>query len=373
MPDFNYTRLEIARKRRGLTKTKLAKEADISTRSLTKYEREGYLPTEATVARFAQALGFPMAFFFGDTLEEPSEEGSSFRALSTATARERDQALSSGTLSMRLASWIESRFVLPEPNVPTYQDTDPETAAEAVRDAWGLGNRPIKNVIHLLEAHGVRVFSLAEPSKKIDGFSLWQGDTPFVFLNTTKNAERSRMDAAHELGHLVLHAHGGPQGREAEDQAHAFGSAFLMPESTVLAEVPHGASLRQIVKEKKRWKVSALNLTRRAYKLDLLTEWQYRSICIELSKRGKANEPQPMRSREASQVLDKVFRALRAEGMSKADVARDLAVPVDELNKSIFGLLKLAAVEQAPEDIPPRLEPTETPEPPRRPALRIVG
>lgn len=33
------------------------------------------------------------------------------------------------------------------------------------------------------------------------------------------------MDAAHELGHLVLHFWGDTGGRAAEDQAQAFGSA----------------------------------------------------------------------------------------------------------------------------------------------------
>ena len=33
----------------------------------------------------------------------------------------------------------------------------PETAAEAIRSEWGLGERSIPNLIHLLEAHGVRV------------------------------------------------------------------------------------------------------------------------------------------------------------------------------------------------------------------------
>lgn len=345
MSDFNYTRLEVARKRRGLTKTKLAEAADISTRSLTKFEREGFLPGEATVARMAKALGFPVAFFFGDTLDEPSPKGSSFRAFTHATARQKDEALSSGALSMGLGGWIEDRFSLPAPNVPTYQGLDPEGAAEAVRDLWGLGQRPIRNVVHLLEAHGVRVFSLPELGKEVDGFSVWQGETPFVFLNTTKNAERSRMDASHELGHLVLHAHGGPQGRAAEDEANEFGAAFLMPAPTVLAEVPYGATLKQVVKAKKRWKVSALNLTKRSHGLGLLTDWQYRSLCIELTKRGKANEPQPMKERETSQVLDKVFRALRSEGVSKAEVARELAIPVDELNSLVFGLLSLQAIE----------------------------
>jgi hypothetical protein len=42
--------------------------------------------------------------------------------------------------------------------------------------------------------------------------------------------------------------------------------------------------------------------------------------------------------REPSQILPKVFRALRDEGMSRADVARELRVPVEELNRAVFGL-----------------------------------
>jgi Zn-dependent peptidase ImmA (M78 family)/DNA-binding XRE family transcriptional regulator len=367
--NFNYMRLEVARKRRGFTKTKLAEESGVSTRSLTKFEREGFMPSEETVGRLAAALDFPADFFYGEALEEPSVDGSSFRALTKATARQKDEALSSGALSMGLDRWIEARFALPDPNVPTYQGLDPETAADAVRDLWALGQRPIRNVIHLLEAHGVRVFSLPALGREVDGFSVWHGDTPFVFLNTTKTAERSRMDAAHELGHLVMHSHGGPGGRRAEEEAHAFGAALLMPAQTVLAEIPYGATLKQLVSAKKRWRVSALNLAKRAHGLGLLSEWQYRSICIELSKRGKSNEPQPMKERETSQILDKVFRALKAEGVTKARVARELAIPTDELNKSVFGLLSLHAVDG--EGGRETQEATDA-EPPRRPKLRVV-
>jgi Zn-dependent peptidase ImmA (M78 family)/DNA-binding XRE family transcriptional regulator len=371
MAEFNYTRLEVARRRRGLTKTKLAEAAKISTRNLTKIEREGSTPSEVTVARLAQATGFPVTFFFGDTLEEPSPEGSSFRAFTSATARQRGEALSSGALSMNLGQWIEARFSLPEPDVPTYQGIDPETAAEAVRDLWELGTRPIRNMVHLLEAHGLRVFALPDVGREIDGFSIWQGSIPYVFLSTTKTAERSRMDAAHELGHLVLHAHGGPQGRDAEKEAHAFGAALLMPEQTIIAEIPYGATFRQLVRAKSKWRVSVLNLARRAHDLDLLTEWQYRSICVEAAKRGKENEPAPMRHRETSQILDKVFRALRSEGVSRAAVARELQIPLEELNESLAGLMSIEAISGDLE--PGGSAAGEIPEPPRRPDLRIVG
>jgi len=71
---------------------------------------------------------------------------------------------------------------------------------------------------------------------------MWKEGTPFIFLNSAKSAERGRHDAAHELGHLVLHRHGGPIGRKAEEQANAFASAFLMPRSSILAHVPRSES-----------------------------------------------------------------------------------------------------------------------------------
>ena len=322
-----------------MTKGALAAAVGLSPRSLSKYEHEGLEPTPLNIAKLADALDFPVGFFHGETLDEPSPEHSSFRSLSTLTARQRDQALASGGLAFALSDWIEDRFELPEPDVPQYPELDPETAAEAIREKWELGNRTIGNMVHLLEAHGVRVLSLVEENREVDAFSCWRRGRPYVFLNTQKNVEHGRMDAAHELGHLVLHAHGGPQGRQQEHEAYAFAAAFLMPQATVIAELPRAATLGQLVRHKSRWKVSALALARRANRLGLLTDWQYRSVCIALSKRGKANEPRALKRPETSQILEKVFRALRAESMSPVAIARTLQVPTEEINKSVFGLV----------------------------------
>ena len=53
----------------------------------------------------------------------------------------------------------------------------PETAAMLMRQHWRLGDKPIKNMVHLLEANAVRVFSLAENTKAVDAFSLWRDAT----------------------------------------------------------------------------------------------------------------------------------------------------------------------------------------------------
>jgi Zn-dependent peptidase ImmA (M78 family) len=143
---------------------------------------------------------------------------------------------------------------------------------------------PIRNVIHLLEANGIRVFSLSIDAIEVDAFSMWSGDNPVIMLNTLKSAERSRFDAAHELAHLVLHRHGGPESiRDAEVQADAFASAFLMPKGSVEANAPKFPSVGELIRLKKIWGVAVSALNYRLHKLGLLTDWHYRRLCMELS------------------------------------------------------------------------------------------
>ncbi len=338
---FTPSRLELARQRKGLTKTALADATGISVRSISAYEAGTQEPTALSVARLADGLGFPAAFFGRRPINAPSLEGSSFRAMKRMTASQRDQARSAGALAQELATWIDAKFDLPEPSIPRLRGIDdPEISAQAVRDEWGLGVRPIRNMLHLLEAHGVRVFSLEEETRDVDAFSTWVDGVPFVFLNTMKSAERARMDAAHELGHLVLHAGDEDvRGREEERHANRFGAAFLMPRATVIPNAPRTTRIEDLIRAKREWNVSVANLAYRMHDLGLLTDWQFRSVFAEISTRGyRTNEPSPI-PRETSQVLGKVLDALRDEGFSQADLARELAFPLDELRKLVFGLV----------------------------------
>lgn len=336
---FNPSRLTLARQRRGMTKTKLAAEAKVTVRSVSAYEAGDMVPSDATIAALSRVLRFPPDFFSAPSLEVPSSESASFRALSSITAGQRDSALGAGALAIELCDWISARFNLPSSTVPDLRGHSPEAAAEALRGAWGLGERPIKNVVHLLEAHGVRVFSLVEECKEVDAFSLWRQGTPYVFLNTMKSAERSRFDACHELGHLVLHRHGAPQGREAEQEADAFASAFLMPRGSILAAAPRLPNVDLLVKLKRNWNVSVAALAHRLHALNLLSDWHYRTICIEIAQRGyKRAEPNGI-PRETSQLLQKVFQALRNEGLTKPAIARQLHLDPAELDSLVFGLV----------------------------------
>lgn len=338
--DFKPARLTIARQRRELNKNQLATLAGVAARSLTAYEAGDTVPSAETLATLASVLRFPRSFFEAREPEIPSTDSVSFRALSSMKAAQRDAALAAGTIAFDACAWIEAKFTLPEADIPDLRLLSPEDAAITLRDRWGIGLLPIRSMVHLLESRGVRIFSLAEQCREVDAFSLWHGRTPFCFLNTQKSVEHSRFDAAHELGHIALHRHGGPQGREAEHQADAFASAFLMPRPTVIASVPRNAALHQLIQLKTKWHVSTAALAHRAHKVGLISEWNYRGLCIEMGRLGyRTNEPSPIPNRETSQVLTKVFSALRNEGVTRSAVAEELSIYQADLDAITFGLV----------------------------------
>ena len=200
--------------------TRLAQAIGVDLRSVSAFEKKEFNPSEETIQKIADTLRFPLSFFLQEVELQTIDSGSaSFRSLSKMSASQRDMALYSGALTVTLNSAIEQRFELPEPTLPDLRDSEPETAAASLRRHWGLGEQPIKNMIHLLEANGVRVFSLAIDAAEVDAFSMWREQKPFVFLNTLKQSERSRFDSGHELGHLVLHRHGSPNGGQEIEKA----------------------------------------------------------------------------------------------------------------------------------------------------------
>jgi Zn-dependent peptidase ImmA (M78 family) len=299
------------------------------------------------LAQIARTLDFPIEFFSGSDLDEFPTEAVSFRSLKAMLARDRDAALVAGSIAFLFDDWVSERFAIPSPELLDLKEAvEPESAAQAVRHKWGLGDRPIPNMVHLLESKGVRVFSLSESTKNVDAFSLWRRGVPYVFLNTFKTAERSRFDAAHELGHLVLHKHGGAHGggQEAEGQANSFASAFLMPKAAVLAKLPRAQSLNQIIQAKKHWRVSAAALNYRLHKVGAASDWLYRSINIQLSESYGQGEPHGI-PREVSLLWEKVFAQLRSEKITKHDIAQQLGLPIAEFESLIFGLSRMQSID----------------------------
>ncbi len=340
---FTPARLTIARKRRGLTLTRLAERVGITAQSLSNAECGRQDPSEATLKSISEALNFPLSFFLEPEPIEIVAGQVSFRARSKTSARARDAVLSAATLAVELHTWIDHRFELPRTDIPTVeQRMTPEVAAAHVRARWGINQLAgISNVVHLLEAHGVAVYSLPPEYSDVDAFSYWIDGQPFVLLNTLKNAERGRFDGAHELGHLVMHARPGcddVDSRIQEKEANAFASAFLMPAESVKSAIRTSPTTDEIIRYKKRWRVSALALTYRLHELGIISDWGYRRAIIELGKMGfRSDEPGGI-PREQSHILQKVLSSLRSSGTSLRKLSAELHVYPSELNEIMFGL-----------------------------------
>ena len=364
MRTFNPRRLILARKRRRLTAKALADIIGISAITVSRWENGNTVPEDATLNLISKALGFPSAFFLCDDIDEMTPEAASFRSLTSMSAKERDSALAAGAFAYLFSDWIAQRFNLPSTDLPNLSSqADPETGAHIVRQEWGLGNQPISSMIKLLESKGVRVFSLAENTKNVDAFSCWRDNTPYIFLNTFKSTEHSRFDAAHELGHLILHKHGGPHQardidedtkpgrgyfakiteREAEMEANRFASCFLMPTEDISARVRGVTGLDELIQAKKRWGVSVAALAYRLHKMKKLSDWQYRSFCIEMSQRGyRYKEPEGLVP-ETSVIWQQVLSSLWNERITKDRIADDLNLPIDELENMLFNLTAIPA------------------------------
>jgi len=353
------SRLSLARKRRGLTAADLARAVGVSPSSMGDYERGRRHPGDDKIAAFAEVLGFPAEFFEAPGLVELPEGAVTFRAAAKLPKVRRAAAIAAAQLATEFNRWLEHTFTLPEPDLPLYpMGTDPETAAEMVRASWNVGTGAAPNLVHLLEKHGVRVFSLPVDCAEVDAFSFWHEGTPFVFLNPTTSPEQGRVDAAHELGHLVLPTDG-PYWH-AERLANTFSRAFLMPRAGVLSTVPPGISTKQqVLSYRKHWLVSALAMAERLDELDLVTTEQHLALLLAFYHRSyRKAEPDGIVSREGSLLLTKVFRTLREGGSSPHQVAQELLMDADELHSLLFGLVVTAlpgAGESTPSATRPKL------------------
>lgn len=334
--EFNRNRLRQARERRSLFVKDLAAACNVTQQAVIMWESGTRNPSPESLAAISEALGFLPEFFSREDAEALPAGAANFRSRSKLAIRDRDAALRAGELAMELAAWIEARFELPPVGIPDLRGQEPNLAAELVRQSWLLGEKPIPDVIQLLESRGVLVFSLAQDCLKIDAFSFWMNRRPIILLNNQKSAERSRFDAAHELGHLVNHVE--ETGKREEHEADAFAGAFLMPKADLLQNPPGFPSLDVLIAAKRRWGVSLASFVYRLHEIGWLTAWQYRTLFVELSQRGyRQNEPDS-KPRDTSALLRKVFTALREDRISAKAVASELGWRQKDLADLVFNL-----------------------------------
>lgn len=286
---FDPRRLTLARWANELTKKELADRVGVSPASITQYEAGRTLPSPAVQARLALACGVPAGYLGRPAGRRRPDltSRSFFRSLRSTSQRERDRADAFAEHVLDIADVLDEFVDMPTPDVPEIPAAPGasrqqiEAIAEQTRQEWGVPDGPIANVVRLLESRGVIVARLMSEGRKLDAFSRWFGDRPVVVLWADKSDKaRSRFDAAHELGHMIMHSDADPLSMEQERQAHMFASAFLMPASLVARDLVHVAptarTWAEVLKRRAHWGVSAKALLYRSREMGSLSEAGFR-------------------------------------------------------------------------------------------------
>jgi len=304
---FDPRRLTLARWAAELTKRDLADRAGISPASITQYEAGKTIPPAAVVARLAMACGVSATYLqhVGDRRRPDMSARSFFRSLRSTPQRDRDRADALAEHVFDLVDWLDRQVHLPVVDVPhipprSIDRDEIERIAGEVRLSWQMQPGPVSHVVRLLESRGVIVSRLISGGRSLDAFSRWFGDRPLVVLWADKGDKaRSRLDAAHELGHLVMHTDADPLSHEQERQANMFASAFLMPASDVrshlVARAPLQGEWGEVMRRRAHWGVSAKALLYRSREMGVLSETAFRRAMQTYARRD-------MRSHDGSEL-----------------------------------------------------------------------
>jgi Zn-dependent peptidase ImmA (M78 family)/DNA-binding XRE family transcriptional regulator len=330
---FDPGRLAQARRLRGYLKSDLAAAVELSPAAISQFEAGLNNPRSSTLTRLALALRVPQGFLLpGRRMVSVAEDETNFRSLRSTTKLQRSQARAQVELLAELVAIFEEHLTLPIwEELPLVRGLGPEEAADWLRERWDLGLGPIADMVGLLEHHGVIVARLSA-SERVDAFSCRLAGRPYVLFASNKEAtDRSRFDAAHELGHLVLHADPLPGLGRAELEAHRFASAFLLPRLAIAAELPPSPSLQRLLDLKLRWRVSVQALLRRGKDLGAYSDASYRRAYQLLGAKGwRTNEPGDLGLPEQPALLSRAAKML-ADRYGQDTVSKRMQLRDDDL------------------------------------------
>lgn len=346
------SRIRAARELRGYTQVETVQRmaTPVSAAALSQLESGKARPTMRTLEGLAAVLEVPLEFFFAEWDVAGTDDVLShvpyFRDLAATPARERRRAGALALLLSVLLAAVETRVRLPSLAIPDFATAadatreEIEEVAQAVRGEWDLADNPIGSVTEQIEQHGVPVARLSLGEHRVDAFSVRFDRRPLILLTDDKsNYVRSRFDAAHELGHLIMHRRGDPSDRAIERQAHNFAASFLMPADVARDILPRridAAAWTIFAALKRDWGVSIAALLFRTRDLGLISADSYRNAMKYMSMRGwRKSEPgdRQMGAPEPPRMIERALRLIKVQySETLEDLARMTHLPVEDIS-----------------------------------------
>lgn len=301
---FNGARLRAARQYNGMTISEVAQALHITNQSVSQFENNKVEPKNENVFLLSNLLGFPREYFYESDNLEITIGNTYFRSLASTSKKERNAQVEKVHLLVKIYEGIQTYIRFPKFDLEQQDSMNPEELAEYVRDRWGLENRPIYNLIDIMEKHGIIISSAFEKNSSIDAYShveiLGNQMVPIVVLGYEKNIFRQQFNAAHELGHILtdgmyeLEELSKAEYRDMEKFMNQFAGALLMPRDLLLNDLMGRwkLDLSYYIELKKKYRVSAQALIVRANQIRAITANQYQYLMKQISQNNyRKSEP----------------------------------------------------------------------------------
>lgn len=351
---FEPLRLGQARRLAGLTKQALGEAVGVSGASIGQYEAAVTIPSPAVIAALAQELGMPVGFFTpGRPIGQIDASQAHFRSLRSTRSSEKLKAATLAEWMWELSFAIQKRVLLPEPNVPSLEDSSegmtPTEAAMALRDFWGLGTDPVRHLTLTMEHNGILVacpsFGVDQKNLvRVDAFSTSALERPIVITTAerAKSVYRHRFTCAHELGHLVLHRDVIPGDPKQEREADAFAAEFLTPRSEIEPLLPSTMNLARLGRIGLEWGVSTESLIYRMQEIKGVADVSVRRAYQKIREQNRIGTRQDPTTAESSgeqpALLREAMAVAEQHGFSIVDLANELRWPMHRV-REFLGIL----------------------------------
>lgn len=342
-------RLKAARIKAGLSLRDLATriENKVSAQAIGKYERGEMYPSPHILELLTAALGVQKAALVSThSIQLGAIE---FRENKLIRSKS-DEKIVHSTINYHLMRYLKVEELVDvtlrewdKPRgypFPVKDFHEAEWAAHKVRDDWSLGNDSIVNLCEFLEERGFKVILVDLPAS-IAGVTCFvannlTGTTPVIVTSKAITGERQRFTISHELGHLLLEFNS--TSINIERACDKFASAFIMPERVMrdaLGNSRKTVSVGELVALKKFLGVSVQALTYRAKDLGIITDYTYKMLYSEFSKRGWLKppfaEPYTIQLEEPQRFKRLCLRALAEEIIDEETAAELLDIHVDQI------------------------------------------
>lgn len=328
-------RVKQVRELNGWTQTDVAKQHGVTQPFIAQIEN-GWTPApDDFIQAFIFRTGFPRSFFESPPTSDLPLGSLLFRARADITEREQKAlrthaSMAHEVLDRLIAGRAVKDIAVRVPHVPG----DPERAATIARSELGLPpDQPIKHVIHTMESAGIMVIGLPRAFVNGDAFCVWAPTSlgsrrPIVVMSSDRPADRVRLSAAHELGHLVMH-NPLPASPTVHDEANRFAGAFLLPADALRQEIPKAITLETFLSIKLRWGISVQAAIFRAHELGLITPRKYKTLYQRLSAKGWRTH-EPLSSRvplERPRAFRQIAEMLYGKRLDYERIAREINYP----------------------------------------------